>query len=351
MPSGFIATRPRPPTLPAQMTPLFKNPWPHPEHSAWDILKWKLKLGKRESPVLPSAPRRPAETLPLRREQMAATPRDGWRVTWLGHASFLVQGAGLSLLIDPIFSTHCAPLPIPSLRRKATLPCRIEDLPKIDAILLTHSHYDHLDLPTLRRIGPSTPIWIAKGHACWLRAKGFSQVRELTWSERAEIAPGVQITATPAQHFTARTPWDRNRGHWCGWLIEGAGCRLWHAGDSGFCPAFLALGEQVGPIDFGMIPIGAYQPRSVMRAMHMNPAEAVQAFLDARCRQAVAMHWGTFQLTDEPLGEPPLLLAQALQQRQIPATDFVAGVIGSQFSVLAAPHLRNPPRSSVPGVQ
>ena len=152
--------------------------------------------------------------------------------------------------------------------------------------------------------------------------QGFHQVSELAWYASAEISPGIRVTATPAQHFTARTLLDRNRGHWCGWLVEGAGCKLWHAGDSGYCAAFREIGESYGPIDFGMIPIGAYQPRRIMRPMHMNPEEAVRVFLETRCRRAVAMHWGTFRLTDEPMGEPPILLEKALRERSLAADVF-----------------------------
>lgn len=318
------------------MKRIFENPWPHETHGLLDILRWKLKLGERESALLPDAPETPAATRPVTSAEIAMPPARGWRVTWLGHASFLLQGAGRSLLVDPMFSEFCAPLPFPSLKRKAPAPCRVEDLPQVDAILLTHGHYDHLDLATLRKIGVHTPLWIAEGHSRWLRGKGFTQVRELAWHDSAEIVPGVKITATPAQHFTARTPWDRNHGHWCGWLIEGGGSKLWHAGDSGYCPAFLEIGSRYGPLDFGMIPIGAYQPRKIMRAMHMNPEEAVRAFMETRCRQAVAMHWGTFQLTDEPMGEPPLRLLEALKGQSLDPAVFVAAVIGQVFEIIGS---------------
>ncbi len=313
---------------------VFKNPWPHEKHCFMDIVKWKLRLSRSETPELPGAPNAPAEWRKVAPESIARSPDSGWRVTWLGHASFLLQGAGVSLLIDPMFSEHCAPLPIPSLRRMVPPPCRIADLPEIDVILLTHGHYDHLDLPTLREIGRSTRIIIAEGHAAWLRGKGFSRVSELAWHASEEIVPGVRVTATPAQHFTARSPFDRNRGHWCGWLVEGAACKLWHAGDSGHCPAFVKIGAQHGPIDFGMIPIGAYLPRKIMRAMHMNPREAVRAFHESRCRRAVAMHWGTFRLTDEPTGEPPILLKNALLEHGIAGGLFETAPVGSQWEVV-----------------
>jgi N-acyl-phosphatidylethanolamine-hydrolysing phospholipase D len=313
---------------------IYENPWPHEQHGIADILRWKLRLGPQEKPELPDAPKTPAPWRAVAREEIARPPDAGWRVTWLGHASFLLQGGGVSLLIDPMFSEICAPLPFPSLRRKVAPPCRIADLPEIDTILLTHAHYDHLDLPSLREIGPATRILTAEGHAKWLRGKGFANVGELAWHDSAEISPGIRVTATPAQHFTARTPFDRNRAHWCGWLVEGAGCKLWHVGDSGYCPVFSEIGGRYGPIDFGMIPIGAYQPQRIMRPMHLNPDEAVRVFLESRCRRAVAMHWGTFQLTDEPMGEPPLLLEKALRAHSVALDDFVAAGIGDFWQVM-----------------
>jgi N-acyl-phosphatidylethanolamine-hydrolysing phospholipase D len=162
---------------------------------------------------------------------------------------------------------------------------------------------------------------------------GFKNVRELAWHHETELAPGITVTATPAQHFTARTPFDRNRGHWCGWLLDAGGLKLWHAGDSGYCPAFAELGERFGPVDLGMIPIGAYAPRWFMRPIHMDPEEAVKVFQETRCKRAIAMHWGTFRLTDEPMGEPPLRLRAALAEAGIDPETFLAGSVGQSWEV------------------
>jgi N-acyl-phosphatidylethanolamine-hydrolysing phospholipase D len=313
--------------------PKFANPWPHASHGILDILAWKTGMRAREQPALADAWNAPAGWQPLGPEAMRLPPASGWRIAWLGHASFLVQGCGLNLLIDPVFADYCSPVPLRPLRRKVPPPCALSDLPVIHAVLLTHSHYDHLDLSTLKALGGKPRIFIAEGHATWLSRKLGRPVEELPWHESLPLNGELRVTATPAQHFTARTPFDRNRGHWCGWLLDGGGCKLWHAGDSGYCPAFREIGERHGPVDFGMIPIGAYQPRQIMQPIHMNPEEAVQAFLDARCQRAAAMHWGTFALTDEPMQEPSLRLRHEIQRRQMLPEVFTAGNVGSIWTV------------------
>ena len=305
-----------------------------------DILKWKFKIGPQEETLMPDAPDEPADCVPVARDAIAVPPVEGWRVVWLGHASFLVQGCGLSLLIDPVFADYCSPFPIEGLIRRTKLPLALEDLPHIDAVLLTHNHYDHLDLATLRTLRGRTQFIIAEGHAEWLAEKLRRPVDEVPWGHTFTLVgrggEEVLATSTPAQHFAARTPFDRNRGHWCGWLIEGGGCKIWHAGDSGYCPAFSAIGERHGPIDFGMIPIGAYFPRSIMKPIHMNPEEAVQAFHEAGCRRAVGMHWGSFTLTDEPMREPVIRLAMEVEKRGMAADTFTTEPVGTIWQVKPA---------------
>lgn len=309
----------------------FSNPWPHDEHGVADILKWKLGLLPREE--ISHQDDSPAPVQAITREALHATPEHGWQVVWLGHASFLLRSREFTLWIDPIFSAHCAPLPFPSLKRHAPAPCALDDLPLPDAVLITHSHYDHLDLPTLRKLSANTLILHPEGHAEFFARHGFTRTRDVAWWQEVEPLPGLKITATPAQHFTARTPFDRNLAHWCGWHIAAGGHCLWHAGDSAYCPAFREICERLPRIDLAMLPIGAYLPRSIMKAMHMNPQEAVQAWCDSGAKRAVAMHWGTFRLTDEPLSEPPYLLREELRKRGLPSCDFTVPAIGEVLRV------------------
>lgn len=310
----------------------FENTYPHTNHGFRDVLRWKLGRGPRETPRFPEACS-PAARRDAKAAEWQLMPAQGWRIAWLGHASFFLAGNGLRLLIDPIFSRYCAPFPLhlPSFRRYQEPACQVADLPHIDAILLTHNHYDHCDLATLKKFPATTRILCAEGMQHWLETKGFTRVTEVPWHQSIILTNDTRVTATPAQHFSSRSFGDRNRSHWCGWMIEGAGKKIWHAGDSGYCAEFHQIGETLGPIDFSMIPIGAYQPRWFMRAMHMDPAEAVQAFLDTKSKRAVAMHWGTFRLTDEPPGEPPLLLAEALLASNIDPKKFICCEIGEFF--------------------
>lgn len=247
--------------------------------------------------------------------------------TWIGHSTFLLQINGCNFLTDPHFGSHCAPLPLPRFRRQTPPGLGLDQLPRIDAILLSHNHYDHLDLASLSAIAPGADIYCPTGVGRLLRGIGARKVVEKSWGESA-IFRGVNLACLPAQHGSARTPFDRNRSLWCGWMIEGGDRRAFFVGDTGYTKTFREIGDYFGVIDLAMIPIGAYLPAWFMRPLHVNPAEAVQMHLDLKAKRSLAMHWGTFLLADEPLGEPAMLLDQARQAAGIDPEAFTLTGLG-----------------------
>jgi L-ascorbate metabolism protein UlaG (beta-lactamase superfamily) len=250
-------------------------------------------------------------------------------VTFVGHSTFLMQAVGTNVLVDPMYHRRASPMAFAGPRRVRAPGVRFDELPPISLVLLSHNHYDHCDLGTLRlldqRFHPRfvTPL----GNGRLLRSAGLRQVEELDWWQTASAAP-LPITLTPAQHFSARGPFDRNRALWGGFLIEAGGQRILHAGDSGYGPHFTEIAARLEPIDLALLPIGAYEPRWFMKDIHMNPAEAVQAHLDLAARQSIAMHFGTFQLTPEGIDEPVRELAKALQERGMAAERFRVVEVG-----------------------
>jgi L-ascorbate metabolism protein UlaG (beta-lactamase superfamily) len=244
-------------------------------------------------------------------------------VTFIGHATFLVQTPGANLLVDPMYSDRASPVSFAGPRRVRAPGVRFDDLPPIALVLLSHNHYDHCDLSTLRelerRFSPRvvTPV----GNGPLLRRAGLRQVEEIDWWERATSSP-IPVTLTPAQHFSARGPFDRNRALWGGFLIEAGAFRIFHAGDGGYGPHFREIAARLAPIDLALLPIGAYEPRWFMKDIHMDPADAVQAHLDLASPRSIAMHFGTFQLTPEGIDEPVRELAATLRGRGVPAERF-----------------------------
>lgn len=241
------------------------------------------------------------------------TPRaapDVLSVTWLGHSSTLIQMAGLNLLTDPVWYARASPVPFAGPPRWVAPPLPLDRLPPVDVVLISHNHYDHLDFASVRRLATRHPSaeWLAPlGLTPLLQRAGVDKVRELDWWDVTRHA-GLELTSVPAQHFSARGMRDRNATLWCGWALSGAGRRVYFAGDTGYHPDFGMVGERLGPFDVTMLPIGAYNPASVMRPVHLDPEEAVRAFQDIQRGTAGVMmgiHWGTYQLTDEPMDEPP----------------------------------------------
>jgi N-acyl-phosphatidylethanolamine-hydrolysing phospholipase D len=180
-----------------------------------------------------------------------------------------------------------------------------EALPPVDFVVVSHSHYDHLDLPTLRRLANGRTVFLVPlGLAALLEDEGIGPVRELDWWDATRVG-GATVHCVPARHWSQRTPFDRDETLWAGWVVRGGAHSLYFAGDTGWTASFRTIGERFGPVDLAAVPIGAYEPASMMRMVHLDPEEAVRAGLAVGARRLVAVHWGTFDLTDEPLDEPP----------------------------------------------
>jgi L-ascorbate metabolism protein UlaG (beta-lactamase superfamily) len=263
------------------------------------------------------------------------TGKDRIAATFIGHSTFLLQIGGVGVLTDPVWSERCSPVAFAGPRRVRRPGQRLDALPGVDLLLVSHNHYDHMDLPTLRQVQSHwTPaVATGLGNGRQLVKTGFRSAVELDWWQTIELA-GARVTYVPAQHFSSRGLHDRNRCLWGGFVIEVGAAVVYFAGDSGYCPHFAEIGHRFPRIDLALLPIGAYEPRWFMRQHHMNPEEAVRAHLDLKAHRSLGMHFGTFQLTDEAIDAP----ISALRKAQADA-----GVGLSDFDVLAFGETREYP--------
>lgn len=296
----------------------FINRFPTAHHGLRDFLRWQRE----------SRGRFPAhQSFPLTRPDpmLLATPADQPRFTWIGHATWLIQYRGWNLLTDPVFAQRCSPLSFAGPKRCVPAALSVDELPVIDAVLVSHNHYDHLDRQAVadlnRRFG-DTLCWFAPtGVGTWLRRRGVQQVVELSWWQHHQHRQ-VDAFCLPAQHFSGRGARDRNRTLWCGWRLNWPEFSLFFAGDTGYAPVFQEIKQALGPVDVALLPIGAYEPRWFMSPVHINPDEAVRIHRDLHARHSLAMHWGTFVLTDEALDEPPRALARARAEQNVAENAF-----------------------------
>jgi L-ascorbate metabolism protein UlaG (beta-lactamase superfamily) len=249
------------------------------------------------------------------------------RVSCVGHASFLIQTGGLNILTDPVWSERVSPLPMLGPKRVRDPGIAFEALPPIDAVLVSHCHYDHLDLPTLSRLAAShrprviTPLG---NDAIMLAHDPAIRVEAHDWGDRVELSAGMRVSLAPMRHWSARGPFDRNKALWAAFVLDTPWGRIYHVGDSGYGDGhhFRTARERHGPFRLAILPVGAYEPRWFMRDQHMNPQEAVQAFRDCGAEYALAHHLGVFQLTDEAVDAPELALNAALAAARIPQDSF-----------------------------
>jgi L-ascorbate metabolism protein UlaG (beta-lactamase superfamily) len=288
----------------------FHNNYPTgPRGSFW---KWQRERWEKGLPKIPEG----GYHFPVAQPDVPwlQSNRSEPTITWIGHATFLLQLNGVNILTDAHLTERASPLSFAGPKRVVPPALSFEQLPHIDAVVISHNHYDHLDRGTVRRLaaqtGGSPRFFVPLGLKAWFEAEGIVDVSELDWWDEAEYK-GLKLVLTPVQHWSARGLWDRDKTLWGGWVVEQPGFRFFFTGDTGYSADFKDIGEHFGGFDLTAIPIGAYEPRWFMSIMHVNPEEAVRIHQDLRARYSVAMHWGTFILTDEPLDEPPVKLAQA----------------------------------------
>ncbi len=264
------------------------------------------------------------------------------RVTTIGHASLLLQTRGLNLLVDPVWSQRASPFSFAGPKRVAAPGLPLEALPPLDAIFVTHNHYDHLDIATLEALHRKNPCRIITvlGNDAIIRARHpHLPVEAYDWNDRVALSPAVALTPVPTYHWSARWLNDRRMALWAGFVLETPDGPVYHIGDTGYPDGalFRAVPQRFGRPRLAVIPIGAYEPRWFMRDAHVDPAESVQIFTDCEAHQALAHHWGTFQLTAEAIDDPPRQLAEALAARGIPPERFRVQRPGEAFDVPAIP--------------
>ena len=269
----------------------------HRPHDVRAILKWglwdRLRGERRVAPPGPPAPR--VEVDP----DLVIGSGDQARLTWIGHASFLGSLAGRQFLIDPMFSSRAGTF----YRRFVEPGLSPRQLPRLEVVLITHNHYDHLDGPSLRALPRDVTVVAPLGLGRWFRGRNRRPVCELGWWESLEVG-GLRVTLVPARHWSRRGIGDTNRSLWGGFVLEHDGRSIYHAGDSGWFEGFTDIGRRFPGLLVAILPIGSYAPAWFMEPNHMTPEQAGEAFITLGARHLIPMHWGTFQLTDEPLSEP-----------------------------------------------
>jgi len=272
--------------------------------------------------------------VPVTRRPLPAVGPGDIAITWVGHSTFLFQTDRGNFLTDPVWSERASPVQFAGPRRVRDPGLSLDALPDIAMVLVSHNHYDHFDRSTLRVLEQRYhPLFVTPlGNAPLLRTVGARRIIELDWWQAADGTP-VPVTLTPAQHFSARTPFDRNRALWGGFALQIGGRLIYFAGDSGYGPHFKQIRAQLGAPDLALLPIGAYEPRWFMQAIHMNLAEAVRTHGDLESRLSVAMHFGTIQLTPEGIDEPVRDLGAAAGELGVPPDRFRVLDVGESLLI------------------
>jgi L-ascorbate metabolism protein UlaG (beta-lactamase superfamily) len=310
----------------------FYDPDGVPPKSLASVLRWQFGSSRRRAGWPEWAPSPHADVPPPR------VNGDKVRLSFVGHASWLIQTAGLNILVDPVWSMRVSPVSFAGPRRHNDPGIAFDALPDIDIVLVSHGHYDHLDLPTLSKLAErfSPRVITPLGNDLTMRdADAAIKAESFDWKDRVELGNDVAVTLVPTRHWSARGVFDRNKALWASFVLETPAGKLYIVCDSGYGEGrhFRRVAEAHGPLRLAILPIGAYEPRWFMRDQHMNPEDAVRALADCGAVQALAHHHGTFQLTDEAIDAPVLALGEALNKAKVPREKFTALKPGQVFEV------------------
>ncbi len=290
-----------------------------------DFLKWKW--GSDDKAAWP-------DWRDLEKQEPAKIPGPNQiSTTYINHATHLIQMGGVNVLTDPIFSKRASPVSWAGPKRVHDPAIEINQLPKIHLVLISHNHYDHMDVDSIRKISEvHQPLFLVPlGNKALIEEMGAKNIVEIDWWEELPSVPefptvfaSVRVTLVPVQHWSSRGFFDRNRALWGGFVLQHAGLKIFFAGDTGYGAVFSEIRKRMGIMDLSLLPIGAYEPRWFMKEQHMNPEDAVQAHIDLESKFTLGTHFGTFQLTDEGIDDPVNGLREALKEKSISESQFVA---------------------------
>lgn len=302
------------PAKPHRGTTQFLNNYDHsPKKGFW---KWQWERLTTDQP--PEAPFQP-EILKTDTAALTAN-RQKTTFTWIGHSSALLQLQAVNILIDPVFSERVSPFRFAGPKRLVSLPFEISAMPTIDVVVISHAHYDHLDLPTLRALEKRSPgrtlFLVPLGLKSLLKSESIRNVQEVDWWDQVRVK-NIVLTLTPVQHWSRRGFFDTDKTLWGGWFVSSDKFKFFFAGDTGYSQDFQEIHKRLGDVDLAMLPIGTYEPRWFMQKYHVNPEEALQIHQDLKAKISIGVHWGTFRLSDEPLEKPVQDLIAALKKKKI----------------------------------
>ncbi len=303
-----------------------QNPHARAEKGLLDALKWMLN---RKQPSWPSF--HLGRKTPILNDRLEPNQTS---ITFINHATALIQVPGVNILTDPVFSKRVSPLSWVGPKRVREPGLKISELPRIDYILLSHNHYDHLDIHALKEINHKwqPQLLCPLGNLEFFKKRKFENVVEMDWWQKVQVSPNLEFHLTPAQHWSSRSPFDRNRSLWGGFIVKSHELKIFFSGDTGYYQHFNEIFEKFGAIDVSLLPIGSYEPRWFMKDQHVNPREAVLAHQDLRSKLSIGIHFSCFQLADEAFDQPAKDLKIALDEFKVSPTSFLVPDHGESFN-------------------